>query len=268
MNIKIHPTAIVHEKAILEEGVEIGPYTIIEANVRIGKNTKIGPYCYIHERTILGENNQLSSHISLGGLPQDISFDPKKETYLIIGNNNIFREFVNIHRSTKIEKPTTIGNHNYFMGTVHLGHDCDVGDNNIFVQNCILAGHVHVGNKVLISGHVAVHQFCHIGDYSIIGGISKIVKDVPPYMMVDGNPAEVVGINVVGLRRAKFTEEQRKNIKNAYKILYRKGLTYTKALEELENTYKDDPIIKVLIDFVKNSKRGITGGSNKEIESL
>ncbi len=261
---KIHSTAIVSEKAIIEEGVEIGPYTIIEDNVRIGKNTIISSHCHIYSGTIIGENNQIFSHVCLGGLPQDISFDISKNTYLEIGNNNIFREFVNIHRSTKEEQPTKIGNHNYFMGSVHLGHDCIVGDNNIFVHNCILAGHVQVGKKVLISGHVAIHQFCRIGDYSIIGGLSKIVKDVPPYMMVDGNPACVVGINIVGLRRANFTEEQRRKIKNAYKILYKKGLMFSNALEELKNIYKQDLDIQVLIDFIETSRRGILSGSEKE----
>jgi len=263
---KIHPTAIIHETAKIGENVEIGPYTIIEENVVIGNHTKIASHCYIYANTQIGENNQIFSFVCLGGLPQDISFDPSKKTYLKIGNNNIFREFVNIHRSTKIEIPTTIGDNNYFMGTVHLGHDCIVGNNNIFVQNCILAGHVHVGNKVLISGHVAVHQFCRIGDYSIIGGLSKIVKDVPPYMMVDGNPALVVGINVVGLRRNQFSEEQRRKIKNAYKILYKKGLTYSNALNELKQTYADDPDIQRLINFVESSQRGILGATTTENE--
>lgn len=259
MSKKIHPTAIVSEKAILEEGVEIGPYTIIEDNVYIGKNTKIGSHCYIYADTQIGENNQISPYVCLGGLPQDISFDQSKKTYLKIGNNNVFREFVNIHRSTKIDVPTTIGNNNYFMGCVHLGHDCIVGDYNIFAQNCVLGGHVYVGNRVLISGHVAIHQFCRIGDYSIIGGLAKIVKDVPPYMMADGNPAQIVGINIVGLKRNHFTEEQKRNIKNAYKILYRKGLPYSKAIEELKQTFPDNSDIQRLIEFIENSPRGILG---------
>ncbi|GIX43094.1 MAG: acyl-[acyl-carrier-protein]--UDP-N-acetylglucosamine O-acyltransferase [Leptospiraceae bacterium] len=263
MSNKIHPTAIISKTAIIEENVEIGPYVIIEDNVIIGKNTKIGAFCYIYANTQLGENNLLSPHVCLGGLPQDITFDPNKKTYLKIGNNNIFREFVNIHRSTKEELPTTIGDNNYFMGTVHLGHDCIVGNHNIFVQNCILAGHVIVGNRVLISGHVAIHQFCRIGDYSIIGGLSKIVKDVPPFMMVDGNPASVVGINVVGLKRNNFSEEQRRHIKNAYKILYKKGLTYSSAIEELKKQFSNDPNITNLISFIENSKRGILGAEKE-----
>ncbi|MCS7206248.1 MAG: acyl-ACP--UDP-N-acetylglucosamine O-acyltransferase [Leptospiraceae bacterium] len=258
--MKIHPTAIVSPKAEIHENVEIGAYTIIEDDVVIGKNTTIGAYCYIHSGTIIGENNQIFSYANIGGLPQDISFDPKKKTKIVIGNHNIIREYANLHRSTK-EEPTRIGDENYIMGSVHIAHDCKIGNRNILVHSSVLAGHVEIGNRAFISGHVGIHQFCRVGDYSIIGGLAKVVQDIPPYMMADGNPAEIVGINIVGLRRANFTEEQKRKIKQAYKILYKSEFSISKALEELKLQFPNDPDIQILIDFIEKSKRGIASSS-------
>lgn len=254
---QIHPTAIVSSKAELGNFITIGPFSIIEDGVIIGDHTSLGAHCYIYRGTEIGKNNQIFSFCNLGGVPQDISFNPETPTKLIIGNDNIFREYVNIHRSTSLERVTKIGDKNYLMGTVHLGHDCIIGNENIFTQGCVIGGHVQIGNKAFISGLVAIHQFCRVGDYSIIGGLAKIVQDVPPFMMVDGNPAYIVGINVVGLRRAGFSEERRKKIKNAYKILFKKRLSISNALEVLKEEYKEDEDIQLLIQFIENSKRGI-----------
>lgn len=263
---KIHPTAIVSKNAQLGNNVIIGPYTIIEDDVIIDEETEIGSHCYIYRGTKIGKKNQIFSYCNLGGLPQDISFNKSLFTQLIIGDENTFREFVNIHRGTLPERPTRIGNKNYIMGNVHIAHDCVVGNENIFTQSCIIGGHVQIGYKAFISGLVAIHQFCRVGDYAIIGGLSKIVQDVPPFMMVDGNPGMIVGINIVGLKRANFSEERKRNIKNAYKILFRKNLSITNALEELKKIYPDDADIQLLINFIENSKRGIVSASRVESE--
>ncbi|MFN3604426.1 MAG: acyl-ACP--UDP-N-acetylglucosamine O-acyltransferase [Leptonema sp. (in: bacteria)] len=257
---EIHPTAIVSKKAELGKNIKIGPYTIIEEDVVIEDNTMIGSHCYIYSGTKIGKDNQIYSYCNLGGLPQDISFNPKTPTKLIIGEGNIIREYVNIHRATFVESATLIGNKNYIMGSVHIAHDCIIGNETILTHSSIFAGHVKIGNKVFVSGLVGVHQFCRIGDFAIIGGVVKIAQDVPPFMMVDGNPAQVVGINIVGLKRANFTEERKRNIKNAYKILYRKKLSISNALEVLKKEFTEDQDIQLLIEFIENSKRGIIGG--------
>ncbi len=263
---QIHHTAIVSKKAELGNHISVGPYSIIEDGVVIDDHTVIGSHCYIYSGTEIGKNNQIFSFCSLGGLPQDISFNKEIFTKLVIGNENIFREYVNIHRSTSTERVTKIGHKNYFMGSVHIGHDCVIGNENIFTHSCVLAGHVQVGNKAFISGLVGIHQFCRVGDYSIIGGLSKIVQDVPPFMMVDGNPAYIVGINIVGLRRAGFSEERRRNIKNAYKILFRKQLSLSNAIEILKKEYSKNEDLELLIDFIESSKRGIVNALRETSE--
>ncbi len=261
---KIHPTAIVSPEAKIDYDVEIGPYSIIEDDVEIDSETRIGAYCIIHSGTRIGKKNQIFSYTNLGGLPQDISFNEKIKTYLRIGDNNIIREYVNIHRATKEEQATIIGNKNYIMGSVHIGHDCILEDEVILTHNAIIAGHVKIEKKAFVSGHVAVHQFCSIGAYSITGGLSKVVQDVPPFFMADGNPAKVVGINIVGLRRAGFSEERRRNIKKAYQILYRSRVSINKALEELKKLENINEDIQHLINFISSSRRGILGGNGVE----
>lgn len=251
-----HPTAIIHPGAKIADGVKIGAYTIIADDVEIGEGTEIGNHVNIHSGVRLGKGNVVCAGAHLGGDPQDLGFDRSVRTFTIIGDNNTFRENTNIHRGSLPERPTRIGNGNYLMGTVHLGHDCVVGDNNIFTQGCVLAGHVHVGNKAFISGLVAVHQFCQIGDYAILGGCSKIVKDIIPYSMADGNPSVITGLNAVGLKRAGFSEEQKRAIKNAYKTLFLRGLNIQRGLEELKQLPATEEVTNI-IQFIERSKRGI-----------
>ncbi|MBW7857635.1 MAG: acyl-ACP--UDP-N-acetylglucosamine O-acyltransferase [Leptonema sp. (in: Bacteria)] len=253
---EIHSTAIVHPNSKIGNGVKIGAYTIIEDDVEIGEGTIIANHCTIHSGVRLGKNNEIFAGSHFGADPQDLGFDRSIRTYTIIGDNNTFRENTNIHRGSLADRPTKIGNNNYLMGGVHIAHDCVVHDRNIFTHNSMIAGHVHVGNHAFISGFVGVHQFAQIGDYVMIGGLSKITKDIIPYSMADGNPSSITGLNMVGLKRAGFTEQQRRNIKNIYKILFMRQLSIPKAVEALKNEEQTPEIIN-MIKFIESSKRGI-----------
>jgi UDP-N-acetylglucosamine acyltransferase len=257
--MKIHPTAIVHHKAKLEEDVEIGPFSIIEENVTIQQGTKIGSHVIINGWTTIGKNCIIHMGCVIGHEPQIKGYEEKK-AYCIIGDNNIIREYVTIHRGWKENEKTIIGNDNYIMANAHIAHNCQIGCGVIITNYAAIAGHVVVEDKAVISALVGIHQFCRIGTYAMIGGVSSIVKDVPPYMLADGNPGIIHGINTIGLKRAGFTQDIRNNIKTAYKILYRSGLNTSQALEKIEKELSPSYEIKHLIEFIKNSKRGICRG--------
>ncbi|EKJ86457.1 acyl-ACP--UDP-N-acetylglucosamine O-acyltransferase [Leptospira meyeri] len=268
--MKIHPTAIIDPKAELHESVEVGPFCIIEKDVKIGEGTVIESHVKILSGTRIGKFNKLSSGGSYGGLPQDLAFKPETKTYLEIGDHNHFRENVILHRGTVEGKATTIGNHNYLMGNVHLAHDVIVGDHNIMVQNTMLAGHVVIGHKVFISGSVGVHQFVRVSDYAMLAGLTKVVKDVPPYATVDGHPGAVVSLNVVGMKRAGISADVRLAIKRVYKVIYHSGLNTKQALTELKKDTNPAPEVQKIIEFFESSKRGVvdhrfvSGGSDEE----
>ncbi|MDF3821924.1 acyl-ACP--UDP-N-acetylglucosamine O-acyltransferase [Leptospira sp. 96542] len=268
--MKIHPTAIIDPKAELHESVEVGPFCIIEKDVKIGEGTILEPMVKVLSGTRIGKFNKLYSGGSYGGIPQDLGFKPEVKTFLEIGDHNTFRENVVFHRGTKEGLATIIGNHNYLMGNVHIAHDCILGDHNIIVQSSMLAGHVQMGNKVFVSGLVGIHQFVRVGDYVMVGGLAKVVKDIPPYATIDGNPATVIGLNVVGLKRAGINPETRAAIKRVYKTIYHEGLNTKQALEKLKKEENFAPETKYVIDFFESSKRGVTdhraigGGSDEE----
>lgn len=254
--MSIHPTAIIDQDAKIAPSASIGPYSIIESDVVIGENCQISSNVRIYRGTEIGTNNRIDHGCVIGCEPQDISFDPTDLTRTIIGDDNIFREAVNISRGSSPEQATIIGNSNYLMGTFHVGHDCVIGDHNILIHRSTLAGHVTVGNHVVIAGVSAIHQFCQVGDYSMTAGCAKIVKDVPPFAVADGNPATLIGINNVGLKRAGFSTARRKAIKLAYVTLYKKSLHLEEALVKLEQSGSED--IDNIIRFYRNSKRGVT----------
>jgi|JI8StandDraft_1071087.scaffolds.fasta_scaffold217693_1 UDP-N-acetylglucosamine acyltransferase len=256
--MSIHPTAIVHPKAHVHENAIVGPFCIVEEGVTIGDGTILHSSVVLHSGTKVGKNNQFFHGAAMGGLPQDLSFKPETHTELIIGDNNLIREGAIFHRGTKKETPTTIGNGNYLMGNMHIAHDCKFGNNNIVVQNSIIAGVVEVGSNVFISGLVAIHQFAKVGDYAMLAGCSKIVKDVPPYATIDGNPATIIGLNTVGLKRAGFNPEIRAAIKSAYKTIYHKGLNTKQAIAQLQEENSPFPEVRKILDFFLNSKRGVT----------
>ncbi|HMU82348.1 MAG TPA: acyl-ACP--UDP-N-acetylglucosamine O-acyltransferase [Leptospiraceae bacterium] len=255
--MKIHPTAIIHPTAKLHESVEVGPFCIIDQDVVMGEGCFVESTVKIHARTVIGKNNRFHHGAIIGCEPQDLGYDRSSPCYVKIGDNNVFKEGANIHRGTKPDHPTLIGNNNYFMGNFHVGHDCILGDHSIFTHGTVLAGHVTVGNYAFISGVAAVHQFCKVGDYSMIAGCSKIVKDVPPYATADGNPATLIGINSVGLKRAGYSPAKRDAIKQAYKLLFHSGKNIKQALAELKSQENTDEV-KLIVKFFEDSDRGVT----------
>lgn len=256
--MKIHPTAIIHPTAELHESVEVGPYSIIDGDVRIGEGTIIENNVRIHSGTTIGKSNRFHQNATIGVLPQDLGFDPSTRTETIIGDGNTFREGVNISRGTKGDSPTVIGNNNYMMGNFHLGHDSTVGNNCIFTQGAVIAGHVSIGNRAFVSGLVAIHQFCRVGDFAMIAGLTKVTKDVPPYCTADGHPAQVIGMNSVGLRRSGMSSEKRNAIKEVYRVVYHSNLLTSQALEILKSAENPPEEVKYVIDFIEKSTRGIT----------
>ena len=252
----IHPTAIIETGARIADDAEIGPYSIIEADVEIGPGCKIGSNVRIYSGTRMGSHNQIDHGAVLGCEPQDLIFTPENSKPLTIGDHNRFREGVNISRGVKTEHGTVIGSHNYLMAMCHIGHDCIVGDHNIFVNTASLSGHVEVEHHCFLSGKTATHQFCRIGAYAMIAGLSGVAQDVPPYLMADGHRAEAIGLNIVGLRRAGFTPEQRKAIKQAYKQIYKSGQGLQAALEELR-VAEPTAEVRHIIEFIEASERGI-----------
>ncbi len=260
--MNIHPTAIVHPKANIAADVQIGPFSIIEENVTIGQGTKIGSHVILNGWTTIGKNCLIHMGCILGHEPQIKGYE-EKEAYTVIGDNNIIREYVTIHRGWKEGEATNIGNDNYIMANAHVGHNCQIGSGVIITNSALLAGHVSVEDKAVISGLVGIHQFCRIGTFAIVGGMSVIVQDVPPYMLIDGNPSLVYGLNTVGLRRAGFSQELRHYLKTAYKILYRSNLNTSQALAKIEKELPPLSEINHLLDFIKKSKRGICSGRGK-----
>ena len=219
----IHATAILDPGAELDEGVVVGPYAVIGAGVRIGSGTSIGAHAVVKGPTVIGRDNRIFQFASIGEDPQDKKYRGEP-TRLVIGDRNNFREFCTINRGTSQDQGvTSIGNDNWIMSYVHVAHDCVVGNDVIFSNNATLAGHVHVGDHVICSGFSAIHQFCRIGAHAFLGGFAAVTRDVPPYVMVAGQPTAPHGINSEGLKRRGFTPDQLRNLKEAYRILDRKS---------------------------------------------
>ncbi|MEN8170328.1 MAG: acyl-ACP--UDP-N-acetylglucosamine O-acyltransferase [Pseudomonadota bacterium] len=253
----IHAMAIVADGAQLHPSVEVGPFTIIDDGAVIGEGSVIGSGVRIHGRTRIGAHNQIFDNAVLGALPQDTGFDPATESYLTIGDHNVLREGVNISRAKMAGASTRLGDHNFFMCNVHLGHDCEFENHIIIAPGTVVGGHVDVADGAFISGLVAVHQFCRIGELAMIAGGTKVVKDIPPFAMADGNPATVIGNNVVGLRRNGFDAKQRAAIKSSYKTLFKSGINTSLALEQLKGEEFGAEVLSI-IDFFEQSQRGVT----------
>ena len=252
----IHPTAIVHPDAELDHGVEVGPYAIIEGTVRIGRGTEIGPRVTVEGHTVIGEGCQIFTGAVVGSLTQDKKYQGGK-SFLIIGNNNTIREYVTINPGTEDGTETKIGNDNLVMAYAHIAHDCVVGNNATLANNATLGGHVIVDDRAVVGGLSGVHQFVRIGTLAIIGGCSKVVQDVPPYVLADGHPARAYGLNTIGLERADFPQEERSVIKKAFKIIFKSGLTLKNAIRKIEEELPANPAVHTLLEFLKKSERGI-----------
>ena len=258
MRVTIHPTAVVHPGARVAEGVEIGPYAVIGEHVTIGKDTKIGPHVLIEGWTSIGERNHIFSFSSIGTAPQDIGYR-NEETYLLIGDDNVIRECATVHRATtKEDRKTVIGNRNFLMAYSHVAHDCKLGNNIIMANSVALGGHIVIGDHAILGGIVAVHQFVRIGAYAIIGGQSAVSLDIPPYVSAAGNRAQLYGLNLIGLKRKGFPDQTISNLKKAYKIIFRSGLTQDESLQKVAEELRGSAEAQMLADFIRNSKRGVT----------
>lgn len=251
MSNLIHPLAYVAPNTQLAANVRVDPFAVIEDGAIIGANCQIGAHAIVHGRVKMGEGNILHPHAVLGGLPQDLGFDPQTESWLEIGDNNVFREGFTAHRATKPAGATKIGSGCYFMNNSHVAHDCSVGDKTIFANNVAIGGHVDVGSNVFMGGAVVVHQFCRIGSYAIVQGTTGINMDVIPFMLIGGRPAKHYRLNIVGLRRAGIVGENYKVLSNAFRLLKNK-----KSLDELQKTEE----LQYLNDWLAaESKRGLHG---------
>ena len=235
--------------------MQIHPTAIIEDNVEIGPDCEIAAYAVIKRFTRLGARNRVFEHAVLGGEPQDVKFNGE-ESYLDIGDDNLIREFCTFHRANGAGQTTRIGSRNFFMVGVHVAHNCAIGDDNIFANEVALAGHIAIEDHVFLSNNVGVHQFVRMGRYAMIGGKSKIVQDVLPFFITDGNPPRVRGLNSVGLTRAGFSETQKRALKNAYRTLFKSGVPLSQIVNDFEKI--DDENVSHLISFIRGSKRGIT----------
>lgn len=263
----IHPSAMIGKNVALGDGNEIGPNVIIEDGVRIGSGNKIWPGAYICSGTEIGNQNEIHMNTVIGHAPQDLAYQGEK-TKTIIGNKNIIREFVTIHRGTKEGTATTVGNNNFLMAYVHLGHNCRIGNQTILVNGATLGGYCTVEDQVFLSGMIVVHQLVTIGRLAFVSGHSAVNMDLPPYMICGGRRSIVYGLNIIGMRRAGISPEARNEIKRAYKLLYRKGLNFATAISEIEKVCAAEEV-KYLLAFIRNSKRGICrGGTALEATNL
>ncbi len=256
--MSIHPTAIVAPGAVIDPSAEIGPYVIIGANVKIGAGTAVGPHTVIDGDTTIGARNRIFHHASVGAPPQDLKY-AGEPTKLVIGDENQVREFTTLHLGTvQGGGVTSVGSKNLFMAYSHVAHDCHVGNGCVLANAATLAGHVEVGDHCTLGGLSAVHQFTRIGKHAFLAGGTMAVMDVPPYCIAQGDRAELAGPNTVGLKRHGFTDEQQGRIKDAYRLLFRSKMGLNEALSQLQAEMGHHPEIALLLEFITNSKRGIT----------
>ncbi|MBK6366192.1 MAG: acyl-ACP--UDP-N-acetylglucosamine O-acyltransferase [Polaromonas sp.] len=257
----IHPTAIVDANAVLHSSVEVGPYTVIGPYVRIGAGTRVGAHCVIEGHTTIGSDNHIFQFNSLGAIPQDKKY-AGEPCELHIGNRNTIREFCTFNIGSPGDAGVTrVGDDNWIMAYVHIAHDCQVGNKTILANNTTLGGHVHLADWVIVGGLTGIHQFVKVGSHAMIGFSSAVTKDVPPFMMADGNPLSVRGFNAEGLRRRQFSAERIASIKQMYKLMYRVDHTMAKAVEDMQALSAATPAaaedIALVIDFIAASTRGV-----------
>jgi UDP-N-acetylglucosamine acyltransferase len=255
-DVQIHPSAIVDLTAQLGAGTIVGPYCVIGPSVVLGQNCWLQHHVTLSGPMRAGSGNRFYAYCSVGQQTQDLKY-AGEPTYLEIGDENTFREFVTVNRSTTSEGKTRIGSRGNFLAYSHIGHDCSVGDEVVFSNNGTLAGHVEVGDHAVMGGLTAVHQFCRIGRFAITGGCSKIVQDVPPFMIADGNPAEIRGVNLIGLERKNYSPEAVKWIKEAFRVIYRSKHNTRQAIDAIRQELPQTDEITHIVKFIESSQRGI-----------
>ena len=261
--MNIHPTATIHPKAELGEGVIIGPYAVIGEHVRLGAETNVGSHVVIEGWTNIGQSCEIGVGAVLGSAPQDLKYRGQR-SFLRIGDHSCIREYVTVHRSAEEDGATIVGAHAFLMAYTHVAHDCRLGDHVIMVNYAGLSGYVEVEDRAFISGHNAVHQFVRIGYLAMVSGASRVVKDVPPFMIAEGNPTRIRGLNVVGMRRLGLSHKVRGELRHAYRLLYRSGLNTSQALAGMRQVGLSSSEVQRLIAFVEGAKRGISGGLRPE----
>jgi len=252
--VSIHPLANVSPEARLGVGVSVGAFATVEADVELGDHCVVASGAVVKSGVTAGCRNEFCEHSVIGGAPQHAG-RPQHIGRVVIGNDNVFREYVTIHRALKPEIATRVGDGNYVMASVHFGHDCTVGNNAIFANGAMLGGHVTVGDRAFVSGAVAVHQFCRVGRLAMVGGHARVVQDVPPFMLLDGQSSCIVGLNIVGLRRSGHTPDDILALKSAYKVIYRRGLPWKEVLETLRKEFTAVPVT-TLLEFLAGGTRG------------
>ncbi len=253
----IHETAVIHSSAKIGNDVSIGPYSVIEGNVTIGDGTSIGPHVVIKEFVKIGRNNRIFQFASVGEIPQDLKFGGE-ETWLEIGDNNTIREYVTLNRGTgEGGGITRVGNNCLLMAYVHIAHDCIIGSNVIMANGVTLAGHVTIEDFAILGGLVAIHQFVRIGSYSMIGGYSAVTRDIAPFITASGNRAKPYGLNLIGLKRNGFSAEEIKELKDAYRTIFRSADPLEETVIIVREKYPESDRVQYLVDFIENSERGI-----------
>jgi UDP-N-acetylglucosamine acyltransferase len=259
--MKIHPTVAIDPSAQIGQDVEIGAYSVIGAGVVIGDGTVLRPHVVIEPYVTVRSGCELFSGAVLGGVPQDRKFKGEK-SFLVIGDNNIIREHVTIHRAAGAGNETRIGSNNLIMAYGHIGHNCIIGSGITMANMVGISGHVQVEDRVVFGGIVGIHQFVRIGRMAMIGGYSKVVQDIPPFMMADGRPCKVLDLNVIGLRRSGVSARARANLKQAYKLLYRSNMNMSQAVETIDSEIEPGPERDYLLDFIRNIRFGSNGRQN------
>ena len=256
MSSAIHPTAVIHAGAQIGEGCQIGPYCVVGEHVVLGARCRLHSHVVIDGHTVLGDDNEIFPFASIGLKTQDLKWKGGT-TWTRIGDRNTFREYVTIHSATSDGDATVVGSDNNILAYCHVAHDCQLGNHIIMSNVGTLAGHVTVGDRAIVGGLAAVHQFCRIGKFAMIGGCSKVVQDIPPFMIGDGNPAETRTINKVGMERHGISDEAITALRQAYKLLFRDGLTTTNALEKMKTELPQLPEVQHLIEFASTTERGL-----------
>lgn len=252
--MSIHPLANVSPEARLGVGVKIGAFASVEADVELGDHCIVASGAVLKSGVKAGEQNEFCEHAVIGGAPQHAG-RPQHIGRVVIGDNNVFREYVTIHRALKPETATTVGNGNYVMASAHVGHDCTIGNHAIFANGALLGGHVSVSDRAFVSGAVAVHQFCRVGRLAMVGGHARLVQDMPPFMLLDGQSGCIVGLNIVGLRRSGHSSEDIASLKAAYRLIYRRGLPWKDVLDTLRAEFTTGPVPH-LCEFLSSGTRG------------
>jgi len=260
--IDIHPTAVIHPSAKLDDGVKIGPYAVVGEHCSIGSGTTLGPHAVIEPYTTIGSDCQIFSGAVIGAVPQDLKYGGE-QSYTVIGDRNVIRECVTINRATGLGEVTRVGDDNLLMAYVHVAHNCIVGNHIVLANAVTLAGHVEVEDFVTIGGLTGVHQFTRIGTMAMVGAMARVVQDVPPYMLTEGNPPKVYGPNVLGLKRRGLDQETRTLLKRAYKLLYRSDLNVSQAMEQIAEL-GDSEHVRHFLNFIRASERGLVGKGDRE----